>query len=281
MRYLVWLFCLLSLTASAQMSHEETVVRTAYAKFAYACQQGTMIDISLEGMGIDGVTNTTGLTNDQRLANARVTFSLGNFETGDASKVLGEKTVDLITASPEMLSATKKVTGYSEGGSVFPMHALDPRWTPTSALPPEPEMTLSTLLRLQWQRKNPNVTWLRYASYTVSASYAGKTRGPYKALFLFGRDSAGDEMIEPADGTVDSQLLAVVLAEPLFPDGFVRTRVRNDPAIAHWVAENQMSCSAEQGDVCCDLVRLQCGLSRDDVARGLARPFPVPTHKQH
>ena len=48
MRHIAVMLCLLSLALSAtaaDMTHEETIVRTAYAKFAYAVQQKAISDL--------------------------------------------------------------------------------------------------------------------------------------------------------------------------------------------------------------------------------------------
>ena len=106
----------------------------------------------------------------------------------------------------------------------------------------------------------------------VTVTFQGKSCGPYKALFIFGHDGQGNEMIMPEDANTDSTALARVLAVHLFPDAFLRTRMRTYPVVADWINTHKKygaTCSRGQGDVCCDLVQLECGLGSDDVADGL------------
>jgi hypothetical protein len=112
---------------------------------------------------------------------------------------------------------------------------------------------------------------------SVTVTYQGKSRGPYKALSIFGHDAKGNEVVEPEDATIDPTGLVEASHELLFPDAFVITRLRTFPVVTNWLNATQMSgpnCSVGQGDVCCDLVKLKCGPGREDVANGLAKPLP-------
>jgi len=282
MRYLA-LTCVMlaSLSAAvAQMTHEETMVRTAYAKFAYASQQNVMSQLALELLSPD-VRTDTGMTNDQRLAAAHVAFTLGNFAVGNVQDIINRKAVDFITpANGEVLTASPLSTQIAEGGSGAEIRSFQLHWEPANPLPPEiAGAKLADLYQFQWHRLRPEALWQRYASYTVTVSFQGKARGPYKALFVFGHDVSGNETIEPEDGTTDATGLAFAMQSHLFPKPFVRTRLRGYQFIANWLNANQVSgpaCLAGLGDVCCDLVELKCGPGRDDVAQGLSKPLPVP-----
>ena len=56
------------------MTHEETVVRTAYAKFAYASEQDAMDQLAMEvnNVALQHRKEYAGLTGHQRLTAARV-----------------------------------------------------------------------------------------------------------------------------------------------------------------------------------------------------------------
>jgi hypothetical protein len=108
-------------------------------------------------------------------------------------------------------------------------------------------------------------------------TFQGKSRGPYKAIFVFGHDATGNEVITPEDATTDSIALATAMSAHLFPDSFVRTRLRTLPVLANWLSARQKSgpaCSVGQRDLCCDLAQLRCGAASDDVAGWLAKPLP-------
>jgi hypothetical protein len=284
MRYLaVTCMMLASFSAAvAQMTHEETVVRTAYAKFAYASQQYAMVQLATESMGtVVGLPpKKTGTTNDQRMAAAQVSFALSDFVIGNVQDIINLKAVDFISpASGEMLAAAQGDSQFAEGGTMFEARSIQPQWRPVS--PPSPEVLevrLADLYQIQWHLERPASLWQRYASYSVTVTFQGKSHGPYKALFIFGHDANGNEVIHPEDGTTDARGLAFAMHEHLFPDVLLRTRLRSSPVVANWLNANQMSapsCSVGQADVCCDLAKLQCGPGREDAAEAIAKPLPV------
>jgi hypothetical protein len=263
------------------MTHEETMVRTAYAKFAYLSEQRVIGDLAIGSsnpkvpVSKDGI----GLTAEQRLAAAQVSFTLSSFVVGDVRDILDRKAVDLISPAVGEMLTTNGEDGfsYSEAGLDAPWLCLEVQWSPARPLAPEiADIKLDDLYQLEWRQNRPDTVWQRYASYSVTVTYRGKSRGPYKALFLFGHDATkGNEVIEPEDATTNGLVLA--LRDHLFPDAFVLTRLRNNPVVANWVSAKQMSaesCPVGQHDVCCDLAQLKCGPGRVDVANGLAKPLP-------
>ena len=94
--------------AVAQMTHEETRVRTAYAKFAYAVEQGTIGAMAMEAnnpLGMPIREEYAGMTREQRMAAAEVGFTLSDFVIGDARDIVHRKMVDLITGSLELVTS--------------------------------------------------------------------------------------------------------------------------------------------------------------------------------
>jgi hypothetical protein len=280
MRYLLWFFCLLSLTASAQMSHEETVVRTAYAKFAYAVQQVPISELASEANSAPvKPDNLTNLTADQRLAAAQVNFLLQDFVVGDLRDILNRKVTDLISYPVgETLTTGSRVYNYDENGLETHWGSLEAQWRPAHVWS-ETVMafTFQNVYEI-WHKQRPDVVWQHYAAYSVTVTFQGKTRGPYKALFIFGHDDKGNEIAEPKDEITSIAGLTFALTQPLFPESFVLTRMRNFPVVKDWLEANQVSgpnCSASgtNGEICCDLERLKCGPKSEDVAAGLAKPL--------
>jgi len=283
MRYLAAIFTLLSCLSAAtatDMTHEETVVRTAYAKYAYLSEQRVVGDLAIESgsakvpVARDGI----GLTPDQRLAAAQISFTLSDFVVGDVREILDRKALDLISPPVGEMLTTNGEEGfrYCEGALDAPWISLEVQWSPAHPLAPEvQDIKLTNLYQLEWRQQRPETLWQRYASYSVTVTYQGKSRGPYKALFIFGHDAKGNEVIEPEDATTNGLVLA--LRDHVFPDAFVLTHLRTNPVVANWVNARQMSgpaCSVGQHDVCCDLVQLKCGPGRIDVANGLSKPLP-------
>jgi hypothetical protein len=271
------------------MTHEETLVRTAYAKFTYAAEQDVIGNLALEATGAKGVASEAdrALPTEQRLANAIVTFKLSDFKTGTMNEIANRKATDLISLPiGEILLADTPEYGYVEGGVGLTWVGLQPHWRPAGSGPDQwswsPETlneTIGTLAHSTW---GDEATWQRYASYSVTVTFRGKSRGPYNALFLFGRDSKGNEMVMPQDATTDSIGLADVMTIHLFPEAFVRSRLRATPVVPDWLNSAQKSspsCSTGQRDVCCDLEQLKCGPGIVDVANWMTRPLPTPGKK--
>jgi len=283
MKYLIAICLTLAAISSAfaaEMSREETMVRTAYAKYDYLSEQRVVGDLAIESSNprVPEAKDGVGLTPDQRLTAAKVTFTLSNFVVGDVREILNRKAVDFISPPMEEVLTTNGEEGfsYSEGALDVPWICLEVQWSPGRVLPPEVlDIKLDDLYQLEWHQHRPETLWQRYASYSVTVTYQGKSRGPYKALFIFGHDAKGNEVIEPEDATTNGLVLA--LRDHPFPDAFVLTRLRDNPLVADWISARQMTsqaCPVGQREVCCDLEKLKCGPGRVDVANGLAKPLP-------
>ncbi len=289
MRYLAVICTLLALLSAtaAQMTHEETIVRTAYAKLAYATEQDAVIRLAREaGEGRVVPKEYSKAASEQRIANAQIVFTLSDFVVGNISDIANRKVTDFVSpAIGEKLVAQTQTNSVSDGGQVTIMHSVQLTWQPAAeSLPPdEQDMKIEEFYERQWHTIRPQGLWQRYASYSVTVSYLGKARGPYKALFAFGHNADGSEFVEPEDSTTDATSLAEVLAQPLFPDGLTQNRLRTYPVVADWLERKQMfgpSCSVGQHDVCCDLVKLKCGLGSEDLKTALDKPLPTPSPKK-
>lgn len=258
-----WLLASLVLAANAQttsqMTHEETVVRTAYAKLSFATEQVAVTQLALEATGLVTPKKFAGQSSDQRIADAQLNVTLGDFVVGNAQDVLSRKATDLITpAVNEKLYIQDNYHSYLDKGQEYQWLEPNPKWVPADPIPPGVlNLTLGNFLELEWHQKQQ---WQTYASYTVTVSYQGKSAGPYKALFLFGHDTKGAEIVAPEDGTIDAVLLGRVMQKRLFADAFLSERLWKVPLVKDWVTAKQQSlnCSPEQG-VCCDLASLRCG----------------------
>ena len=283
MRYLTVLLCVLMVgglaVAADHMTHEEVVVRSAYARFAYAVRQGVVGDLAMEANGRRVKAENATKTSAQRLSDAELTFSLSNFVAGDIRDVLDRKVSELITPPhDEMLSISIEGIGY--GGARW--NSLRVRWVPAPMMTSEAAaLTLREALLDSWAEKLP--TLQRYISYTVTVSFQGKSHGPYTAMFAFGHDAQGNETTTPIDPNAGNSGLAQALALDLSPDVFTRTNLRTYAVVRNWLDENKMSDTACAGkndlgkkDVCCDLTRMKCGPSGADVTSGLSTPVLTP-----
>ncbi|MFZ1916609.1 MAG: hypothetical protein WAU58_03480 [Terriglobales bacterium] len=258
------------------------MVRTAYSRFAYASQQAAIFQLAWQA-NLESAKPTGKLTaesSEERLTAAVVTFTLSDFVIGNMRDIMSGKAVDYISPpSGETLDAVVHSFDYSDLGLATTLHMIEPRWRAARLLPAEvQDLKLSDLYELQWHQLLPDAVWERYASFSVTVTFQGKTHGPYKALFIFGHDARGNEVVEPEDSTTDPTGLVSALHEQLFPEALVVTRLRTYPVVSNWLAGNQMSgssCSGQRPDVCCDLTKLKCGPRSEDVVQGLSKPLPV------
>jgi len=274
-------------TAASAMTPEETLVRTAYAKFAYASEQGAIFHLANEAeVRAEGGQpilehSAIGLSDAERTAVRQVSFQLSQFDVGNLADIAGRKAVDLIQPpTGEMLACQTPTTSVSEAHNWL-FYEVACAWRPASGVEPEvASETFGSLLKREWDAPlwNASTTWERYAAYSVVVTFQGKSRGPYRALFVFGHDAKGNTVATPQDGTVDSIALATALAVPLFPGALLESRLRRQPVFTDWLSSHQNyspTCSVGQGDVCCDLTRLQCGPGAKDVANSMAKSLPL------
>jgi hypothetical protein len=273
--------------AAANMTHEETVVRTAYAKFSYASEEGVIGALAVEALTPERPVDKryAAMTADQRFAAARVSFTLSEFIVGDIDEILDRKALELISTSAgqPVLEGSIGINNYSEPGISAHWNHLDASWQLPHPFPPSElqalqSLKLADLYQLQWQKPRPESAWQRYASYSVTVTFQGKVVGPYKALFIFGHDDKGNATVEVQDAIVPGLFSAMY--EHLFPDALVLTHMRKYPVVTNWLKAKRVSgasCSSGQGDVCCDLVKLTCGLGSQDLAEGLSRLWPDPS----
>jgi hypothetical protein len=160
-------------------------------------------------------------TTEQRISNAQLTFTLRDFTVGKASDIVNRKATDFV--SPVVDKKLQTDTGRANYVYGPPGHAVDwftphVRWEP--AKPDEHDrvltMTFNELYEEQWEQKRPAKLWQTCASYLVTVTFQGETRGPYKALFFFGREGKGNEVVQPYDAVADTHALAYSIVRSSF-----------------------------------------------------------------
>jgi len=269
---------------AAAMTHEETVVRTAYAKLAFASEEGVIGQLAFDSIpGALVQKQYAGMTAEQRLDAVRVRFTLSDFVVGEIKGILDRKVTDVMPFTNDyQLSGSIGLDNYREPGVEAHWNHFDAAWQPSRPTPERLAMlqgiTLDQSYQVDWKTPRPEKLWERYALYSVTVTFQGRTMGPYKALFIFGHDDKGHESVTPEDVSVPGLFSA--LSEHLFPDAFVLTHMRTYPVIQNWLNTNQVrdqSCSVGRGDICCDLTKLKCGVGSTDMAIGLAEPWPDPS----
>ena len=253
-------FFLLTGPLFAQMSHEEIVVRTAYARLAYAVDLYTIYTAVQANPKIDFVALA------KEIDRQGLRFNLSDFATGnladiahDDYSVLGQYPdgQDIISISPVNATSTE-----------IPAPAVS-TYMATAAWAPGPQgrapyRTVGEMLPLE-ERESGVAPLRRYCTYTVTATLLGRSR-TYRASFLFG------DRVAPADVVVaiGGGAMRTLLTRKLYPDILIGTKLGSNPAVRDFLAATQREeqiCRAGIGDVCCNPEKLQCGVASSDLGR--------------
>jgi len=267
----------------AQMSHEEEVVRNAYAKLSFMCESGLVYDAAGDTMR-NRIASGTAAINTLRAEFCPV-FSLSAFQTGPIAEIANEplsRFITLPTQHEQVLNGTKRGMSYNFIGNETGWMGVEFKWVDSTqngfnGYPYAEDFTVAKAIaqrELQWSdQKNPVFT--RYAAYTVSATLQGKSTVPHRAIFFFGRDGS-KEVVNPEDPIGDKGNLYHIQDESAYPGAFLSSDWRDFPVVAAWVRSHEMpsaSCSAVAArTLCCSQGR--CGISQADLIRDLAAPLP-------
>lgn len=278
------LILLPTFNASAQnMSHEEEVVRTTYTKLSFLCRIGPLSKAAktqLAGNPVDPVKL------DTETNAATPLFTLSNFQTGPIAAIANNTWGEFITAPRPgdlALDGSWTTEDYSDNGIQSQWSEIEVHWAPAHAATPEVEksmldLTITDAIKLasKYWYQFP-VTYTRYAAFTVDASFQGRSTGPHKAIFLFGTDGKGKEVVAQNDLLSGPTPLWNVRQQPSYPEGLLRSKIRDVPVVANWIRANVMpaaDCTETRGDLCCTHDR--CGISETDMNRDLATKLPTP-----
>jgi hypothetical protein len=248
------------------MSLEEKTVRTAYAKLAYAAQVREIVRMLHDYSEPEKIDRAEF---NKRLHDAEITFQLNNMKVGDISEILSKKTSDLTTQpSGDVLGTVAGDANYSFEGKEVRSGIVDLSWIKGQELYIEDwDTPFGEGLRLNREAGTNLSTYARYASYTATVTFQGKSR-TYKAMFLFGTKPNGTEEILPLDliVNVNGGGLSYFLKEPAYPGGLLHPH-RNRGVIAEWLQSNQITAPGGKHEVECDLVKLKCGVASGDLLR--------------
>jgi len=264
MRHFVFTFCLLclSITAVAQMSHEEAVVRNTYAKLSYA------VDIETAYRAALTEPNITPTDLAKVVAQQGLRFKLSGFTVGNLSDVLDSNfrvRFPQYDDGQEVIHTTVQTENFGEGKTTASMETLAVKWGPGATLTGAGELSEYSVEKMIpiLQSELGVSPLLRYCSFNVTASFAGRSR-TYQAAFFFGEHG----QVAPLDPIVggDGNHLEYFSLHPVFPSVFLQTTVGANPAVRSFLTANQRSGpSCKSGDACCDAKTLQCGVFSADL----------------
>jgi hypothetical protein len=272
-----------ALNSTAQsMSHEEEVVRNAYAKVSFMCELVPVTHAAFDNKG-KGKTDLAAL--DTAIAQDCPIFALNDFTVGSVSDITNEPLGQFITVPTphdQVLQAHPLSINYNFSGNVTAWTGAKFEWKDSHAngYPFDQSLTVAKALQqkeLLWSDQPSDTTFTRYAAYTINATFQGKSTGPHRAIFLFGTDASGKEVISPQDYITGKGMLYHVLDDPAYPGAFLSSDKRDVPVVAAWVRSHEISapsCSAAAvKTICCS--GGYCGISPVDFNRDMAVPLPV------
>lgn len=248
------------------MSHEETIVRETYARLSFAVQIEEIYKLTNEA-----AINNKSLDREEfatRLKNGALRFEISDFKAGDLSEISQRKYSDLVTKP--------------EGGDALDIHAGT--WDLATDKPSE---THSSVATVRWhEQQNISENWeqpfgaiypqtevsgqhTRYAAFKVKATFQDRSI-QYHAMFLFGKDKNGQEVVLPIDtvANLSGSSLNFFLKVPAYPETLIEGGVGKDPVIYDWLSSHQVSSpSGKPHEANCDLVALKCGVHVEDLKK--------------
>jgi len=276
MRYLaVTCMMLASLSAAvAQMTHEETVVRTAYAKLSYA------VDLETAMRAVRHNPKITYAQLAQAVARESLTFRLSDFSVGDIASLPQDHKYyeffpdirnggDVIDVASVTETFTEEIHGPPHVKTETSMNVARPRWS-HGPLGPIPDVTVAEELPIMNRESGLSVPLTRYCTYTVTVTFEGRSR-TYRAAFYFGpqgQPDSGDMVVALGGGA-----LPELLVKSIYPQVLVETTMwGTNPAVRAFLEANQRSNeTCRRGEACCDLSALQCGVLSTDLNTELGR----------
>lgn len=254
------------------MSHEEQVVRTAYAKLSYAAQIGMLFHAVEQHDGWPGLNDGLALS---KAMNEQIRFELSDFKVGNLNEIgslpwssLMEGPIDVI-----VVHGGEASIGFTKGASThnFYITYADAAWkAPPSKREDEQDSKVPNVKEMLQSLRRPNQggEWTHYASYSVVAMLRERSVS-YRAVFLFSWNQGNEEVL-----TLDYALamgIGTFVNTPMYPSALVDTVLREIPFVQAWIVSNEISgCkSFPKPEVCCDLANGRCGIASEDLQRSL------------
>lgn len=270
--------------AQIAVGHEEDWLRTTYYSFSSLV---SMYPAEHAAMKMEQVDNAEMA---RRMDSSRLDITLSNIKAGPIQEVLQQKWVDvydMVAAPKEILELTVGRDEFQDDGQAqvsWPVATA--KWVPgDDPLPSDlaevaAKWTVERVLGEEAKRLKDGVVYSRYATFTVTLRYQGKTEN-YKAFYFFGRDSGGQEKALPEDGALRANVMLTGGSLDLMPIGLMHTRLREYEPLKQWLTGHTLAdehCAGRSGRFCC--VGDRCGIPDSDLKREMAKPLantePLP-----
>ncbi|HEU5415415.1 MAG TPA: hypothetical protein VFW31_16730 [Candidatus Angelobacter sp.] len=264
-------------SAPTAMTHEETIVRIAYAKLAYATQinsiKGAVEDSLLQE--VDSAILAS------RIANGAVSFQFGHIQVGDFSEIANIPYGELVT-KPNGEAILPVATGFWVYTTDAPRQTkaatASASWVKAPILGEDWTVSFAAAIRkAQAAGKEDLRLYKRYAAISVTATYDGQSRS-YRSLFLFGTDPSGLERVLPVDTVVGGPALTFFLNNSVYPAVLFEPEISKIGFVSQWLRSNAIT-GIGAGQVQCDIQSLKCSVAAADVTRVLGS-LMKPVHKR-
>jgi hypothetical protein len=253
-----------------QATAEETIVKTTYAKLAYAAQLGTIHKALRE------IKQPKSWELESWLADEAIKFELYDFSSGPISDIAQRAYGDLVTKpdGQDVLDVSMGILERTEDLLEKPQvrqtreSDAKPRWTSGQNLTGANwNIPFHQILPFLQRQKS---AYSRYVAYKVTVTFQASSRS-YRAMFLFG---TGEEPVLVLDNVTVGPGAAT--RNSVYPAVLLETSLGQKAAVADWLKLHQVSdavCPPGQREVCCDPNTLTCGVSAGDVKSALSKPL--------
>lgn len=255
---------------SAQVTHEETVVRTTYAKLAYAMNIGEIHQALSKG-------HDPSLAElESRIAAKQLKFELSNFTSGPISRIAKQNYANLVTKpdGQEVVDVALGTYNFMEEVSEKPEVkeaseiGAQANWGPGQNLAADWNVPFEQALADF--DAGSQAKYSRYAAYRVTVSFEGRSRS-YNAMFLFG---TGTVPILAVDNVTNSSALTQLIDKSVYPAVLLESLMGRKTGVAGWLKAHQVrdpACRSGVRQACCDPTSLTCGVAAPDVSRSLSK----------
>jgi|SRR5215468_3695312 len=249
------------------MTHEEAVVRAAYARLMFAVQVNEVHQAINEAQTAHKTLEPEALI--RRIRNSELKVALGDFKVGNVTdaEIAPMRYDELVTKpSGDILDISHGMTSFSRDQESGPKR--------TESVIAHAQWHQAQSISEDWTQKwsvifphIENSSWFnRYAAFRATVSFGGRSR-EYQAMFLFGRTPTGEDYIVPVD-TVSGLTGAVefFIHHDVYPEALIEGQVGNQfKAVRDWLASQAVTGETHKDN--CNLVTLRCGISQEDLKK--------------
>ena len=250
---------LLTGIALAANPKDEQVVRTAYAKLAYAVQSKIVYQEAQRNRDL----KTAELT--QKLRDNELRFDIEDMSSGMLADVDSKPWSDYVTPpnGQDVLGISFDTETLDENGKRYTSYFAIAHWAKDS----DAQEWNSTVKEVTDKERS---VFFRYVTATVTVHFQERSR-TYHTMWLFGTD------VRPIDLVTGNGILDEFAKHGAYPSVLTDSSFRSRSVVNDWLNSTQRSdssCRAGKQDVCCDSA-MRCGVNVED----LRSTEPAPNTK--